>query len=176
MQSVIRLTDSTAGLYASSKAAVHGECVLSDISILSDTKQILAYGEALSTEVAQFNIRVLLVQPGAHRTQVITTGQANSPSQTKIADYEKMREGAIARYANQNGKQPGDAEKAMRAVVDVVRGEGKAAGKPWPLWLVLGKDAEEDLRAHCKERLRNLDEWSEITRSTTVDSDDVVLI
>ncbi|KAF7794087.1 hypothetical protein EIP86_005217 [Pleurotus ostreatoroseus] len=144
--------------YASSKAAVH------------------AYGEALSTEIAQFGLRVLLVQPGAHRTDVITSAYANILLETKIPDYEEMREKGFARYANQNGKQPGDALKAMQAVVDVVRGEGKAAGKEWPLWLVLGNDAEDDLRVHCEQRLKNLEEWLDITRSTTVDDGDVVLI
>ena len=136
----------------------------------------IAYGEALSTEIAQFGLRVLLVQPGAHRTDVITSAYANILLETKIPDYEEMREKGFARYANQNGKQPGDALKAMQAVVDVVRGEGKAAGKEWPLWLVLGNDAEDDLRVHCEQRLKNLEEWLDITRSTTVDDGDVVLI
>ncbi|PSR71423.1 hypothetical protein PHLCEN_2v12690 [Hermanssonia centrifuga] len=65
----------------------------------------------------------------------------------------------------------------MEALVDVVKCEGKAAGRALPLWLVLGKDAEEDLRQSCVERLKNLDEWQDITRSTSVDDEaSVVLI
>ena len=90
--------------------------------------------------------------------------------------HQEMRERGLARYANQNGKQPGDATKAMKAVIDTVKGEGLAAGKPWPLWLVLGRDAEEDLRTHCTQRLQNLDQWQEVARSTTVDDENVVLI
>lgn len=121
-------------------------------------------------------MRVLLVQPGAHRTEVITSARANILLEKKIPDYEEMREKGFGRFANQNGKQPGDALKAMEAVVEVVKGEGRAAGKPWPLWIVLGTDAEEDLRVHCEQRLKNLDEWCDVTRSTTVDDGDVVLI
>ena len=135
-----------------------------------------AYAEAMSTEVAQFGIRVLIVQPGAHRTDVITTARDNILTQTEIDDYREMRERGFARYANQNGKQPGDAMKAMTAVADVVRGEGSAAGKPWPLWLVLGRDAEQDFRNHIVQRLQNLDEWADVTRSTTVDDGNVVFI
>ncbi len=136
-----------------------------------------AYAEALSTEIAQFGIHILIAQPGAHRTDVITSSRSNILQDKRIPDYETMREGGLARYANQNGKQPGDPHKAMEALVDVVRGEGKAAGRPLPLWLVLGKDAEEDLRQSCVERLKNLDEWQDITRSTSVDDEaSVVLI
>ena len=64
----------------------------------------------------------------------------------------------------------------MTAIADVVRGEGPAKGKPMPLWLLLGKDAEEDLRENVKVRLENLEEWKEITRSVVVEDDNVVLI
>ena len=116
------------------------------------------------------------MQPGAHRTEVITSAQQNVVAERRIDDYAKMREAGASRYANQNGKQPGDPEKAMKALIDVVRGEGLAAGKAWPLWLVLGRDAEEDLRNSCVQKLQNLDEWAEVTRSTTVDDENVVFI
>lgn len=64
----------------------------------------------------------------------------------------------------------------MTAIVDVVRGEGLAKGKPMPLWLLLGKDAEEDLRENVLVRLENLEEWKEVTRSVGVEDDNVVLI
>ena len=76
----------------------------------------------------------------------------------------------------QNGKQPNDPVKAMSAVVDVVRGEGLAAGKPTPLWLVLGQDAENDLRERARVRLENLEEWKDVTRSVAADDGNVVVI
>lgn len=87
-----------------------------------------------------------------------------------------MRQGAIKRYNAQDGKQPSDPVKAMTAIIDVVRGEGPAKGKDWPLWLVLGKDAEADLRENCEVRLKNLDEWKDVTRGVAVDDDHFVLI
>jgi hypothetical protein len=92
-----------------------------------------------------------------------------------IPDYQQLREALAAKYAMQNGKQPGDPEKAMSAIVDVVRGEGMAAGRPMPLWLVLGTDAEQDLRDFCADRLKNLNEWQDVTRSCAVSGDYVLV-
>jgi hypothetical protein len=66
--------------------------------------------------------------------------------------------------------------KAMSVIVDVVRGEGPAKDKPMPLWLVLGKDSEEDLRENIEVRLKNLEEWKDVTRSVSVEDDNIVLI
>ncbi|EKM56916.1 uncharacterized protein PHACADRAFT_208084 [Phanerochaete carnosa HHB-10118-sp] len=146
------------GAYASSKAAIH------------------AWGECLSTEVKPFGIHVLIAQPGAHRTGIIATAQAHWLGGDTIEDYDSMREAAAKRFRNQHGKQPNDSMKSMSVLADVVRGEGPAKGKQMPLWLVLGKDAEEDLRANVQQRLENLDEWKDVTRNVVVDSDDAVLI
>ncbi|KAJ3556742.1 hypothetical protein NM688_g1852 [Phlebia brevispora] len=148
------------GAYSASKAAVH------------------AYGEGLSTELAPFNIRVLLVQPGAHRTAGIPNMFKNSLAGDgdAIRDYDGMRTLGNARFRAQEGKQGGDAVKAAEAIADVVRGEGRAAGRPFPLWLVLGKDAEDDLRANLKQRLQNLDEWQDVTRSTTIETQDSIVL
>ena len=59
--------------------------------------------------------------------------------------------------------------------MDVVRGEGVAAGREMPLWLVLGTDAEQDLRDFCADRLKNLDEWQDVTRGCAVKGDFVLV-
>ncbi|KAI0086748.1 hypothetical protein BDY19DRAFT_958428 [Irpex rosettiformis] len=143
--------------YNSSKAALH------------------AYAETLQNEIKQFGIRVFIAQPGAHRTDVITTSISNNLTREKIPDYEDMRAALAARYWKQNGMQPGDPEKAMSAVVDVVRGEGVAEGRTMPLWLVLGTDAEQDLRDFCADRLKNLDEWQDVTRGCAVNGEFVLV-
>ena len=171
------------GAYSASKAAVH------------------AYGESLSTELAPFGLRVLLVQPGAHRTHGIPnmfrpanrlasprsppitndasplsshtpspTDEHPTPSPAGIPDYTPLRTHGEARLRAQQNRQPGDAAKAARAIADVVCGE-----RPCPLWLVLGRDAEDDLRQSIEMRLRNLDEWREVTRGTGVDCEEGVV-
>ncbi|KAF8838181.1 NAD(P)-binding protein [Paxillus ammoniavirescens] len=137
------------GFYGSSKAAVQ------------------TMGETLAIELAPLNIRVLIVEPGSFRTEGIYTNlfDVSNP----ICDYDEQRADSLATYNVLDGKQPGDPVKAMNAVVDVVRGEGVAAGKEWPLYLVLGRDAEIDIRNKCAKMIRHLDEWSDVVRGVDID-------
>ncbi len=57
----------------------------------------------------------------------------------------------------------GDATKAMDVLVDVVRGEGKARGKEWPLYFVFGPGGEKAVRHKCEKILRVMDEWKDVT-------------
>ncbi|KAJ7640810.1 hypothetical protein DFH06DRAFT_1334529 [Mycena polygramma] len=131
------------GPYGSSKAAVH------------------ALAETLSTELAPFNIRVLLVQPSAFRTRMVRLAE-NYNLSNRIPVYDNVREANMGSYAARDGQQAGDPDKAMEAVVDVVRGEGAARGKTWPGYLLLGKEADRDVRAKCKVMTDHLDEWKEV--------------
>ncbi|KAF5370913.1 hypothetical protein D9615_009789 [Tricholomella constricta] len=130
------------GPYACSKAAVH------------------SLTETLSAELAQFNIRVLLVAPGSFRTEGIYGQDYNTTN--PIAANDAMRELSFSRFKAIPGTEKGDPDKAMEAVVDVVRGEGIAKGRPWPGYLVLGEDAEKDVRDKCNKVLRVLDEWKDV--------------
>ena len=56
----------------------------------------------------------------------------------------------------------GDKNADGGIVVDVVRGEGAAVGREWPLWLVLGRDAYTDVRAKCERVLRTMDAWEDV--------------
>ncbi|ESK91167.1 short-chain dehydrogenase reductase sdr [Moniliophthora roreri MCA 2997] len=131
------------GLYASSKAALR------------------VYSETLATEVSQFNIRVMIVEPGAFRTE----GILSMPYHTEhpISDYDATREKAVATFRATVGTQRGDPDKAMELLVNVVRGEGKAGGRPWPLYLPLGEDAEQAITEKCKKMLDAVDAWKNET-------------
>ncbi|KAG2369647.1 hypothetical protein BDR07DRAFT_1323020 [Suillus spraguei] len=132
------------GFYAASKAAVH------------------AMSESLASELEPFNIRVLLVEPGGFRTEGILGNQWDCSN--PIPDYDDQRADGCANFSKLAGKQPGDPDKAMEIVVDVVKGEGCARGREWPLYLVLGKDAEVDIRNKCAKVLRHLDDWNDVVR------------
>lgn len=119
-------------------------------------------GETLAVELAPLNIRVLIVEPGSFRTEGIYINAFDDSN--PIPDYEEQRADSLITYNALDGKQPGDPVKAMNAVVDVVRGEGAAAGREWPLYLVLGKDAERDVRAKCARMIQHLDEWGDVVR------------
>ena len=62
-----------------------------------------------------------------------------------------------------NRKDIGDVEKGMDAVVDLVRGEGQAAGKrSWPLWVVLHEEAIANVRDRLTKMSNTIDEWESL--------------
>ncbi|KAH7926596.1 NAD(P)-binding protein [Leucogyrophana mollusca] len=137
------------GFYGSSKAAVH------------------ALTETLSLELSAFNIRVLLVEPGAFRTENIYGYAFHTDN--PIPENDPLRAKGQVIFTSVAGTQPGDPNKAVEVIVDVVRGEGVAAGRDWPLYLVLGKDAERDIRFKIQKVLKHLDDWSDVVRGVDLD-------
>ncbi|KAJ7720465.1 hypothetical protein DFH07DRAFT_933087 [Mycena maculata] len=137
------------GLYSSSKAALR------------------VFSETLASEVAPFAIRMLIVEPAAFRTDALIKNTVYMGN--KIPDYDAMRAEAVKRYKNTQRMLKGDPVKAMEAVVDVVRGEGKAAGRPWPLYLILGDLGVSGVTEKCDRILHLLEDWKDV--STGLDYD-----
>ncbi|KAK7049935.1 hypothetical protein VNI00_005365 [Paramarasmius palmivorus] len=154
-RSVWRADTPGIGAYAASKAAIHGKA-----SFILDMTPIT---EALAVEVAQFNIRVLLVAPGAFRTENIY----GIPFHTSnpIPDYDPMRKSIMAAVATIPGSEPGDPDKGMEVIVDVVRGEGAAKGKNWPGTLLLGEDAVSTFNRHWEILKKSVDEWFQVIKN-----------
>ena len=75
----------------------------------------------------------------------------------------------MAVYNAISGSINGDPDKAAEAIVDVVRGEGIAKGRPWPEYLFLGDGAEVSVREKCSKVLKVLDEWVDVTRNVNFD-------
>ncbi|KAJ7086228.1 hypothetical protein C8R44DRAFT_752636 [Mycena epipterygia] len=143
---------SCTGLYASSKAAVR------------------AFSETLATELAPFSIRMLIVEPAAFRTNALIKNSVYTGN--AIPDYDAMRDAAIERYKKTHRMLKGDPAKAMEAVTDVVRGEGKAAGKPWPLFLILGDLGVSGVTEKCDQILHLLEDWKEVSTGLDIDPED----
>ena len=114
---------------------------------------------------------MLNVAPGAFCTRA--THGHGFYDQNKLASYDDIRNTATKRYASIPVKAKGDPAKAMEVLVDVVRGEGVARDKPWPEVLVLGEDAEVDIREKCERTLRMLDRWKTVSASLNVDGGDM---
>ena len=140
-----------AGLYAASKAAVH------------------AVGETYASELRPFGIRVLIVAPGAFRTEGVHAYPATINNH--VPAYDDMRNAGMARFTALAGHEKGDPAKAMELLVDVVKGEGRAAGREWPLWLVLGRDAYVDIRAKTQKLLATMDAWEDVATDLEFDCD-----
>lgn len=103
------------GLYNASKFAVEG------------------LSEALAEEVAPFGIKVIIVEPGAFRTDFL--GRSIAAGATRLSAYEPTS-GATRNFSAANdGAQPGDPRKGMTVLMKAI-----LADQP-PLRLPLGRDA-----------------------------------
>ena len=56
--------------------------------------------------------------------------------------------------------------KGAEVVVDLIKGEGDAAGKPFPRALVLGKDCYAMAENASRSALSSLEEWKDVSLST----------
>lgn len=75
--------------------------------------------ETLRQEVEPFGVRVLLVEPGAFRTKAFA-GFRNEPVTETVDAYVPMVEGVKAAFVDHNGKQEGDPERGVQAVISAM--------------------------------------------------------
>ncbi|KII85845.1 hypothetical protein PLICRDRAFT_178156 [Plicaturopsis crispa FD-325 SS-3] len=137
------------GIYASSKAAVR------------------VIGETMAAELAQFSIRVTVLEPASFATNTLAATElyVDNP----ILDYDAMREECKGLYAQFVGFAKGSPAKAMDLLVDVVKGEGKAKGKPFPMTLAMGHEADRDIRLKVKKTMEELEIWSDVIKDLDFD-------
>ena len=113
--------------------------------------------EALAAEVAPHGIRVLIVEPGAFRTELFGGGFKTMPERPEYA----ASVGPTRQYVlDSAGKQPGDPVKAAKAIVDAV-----AAGSP-QLRLPLGADAVQMIRGKLAQIGSDVDATEAAAKAT----------
>ncbi len=111
--------------------------------------------EALRGELAPFGIKVMAVEPGPFRTDFL--GRSGKEAKLRITDYEDTVGKTRDYFKTQAGKQPGDPQRAIEAVVEAISAE-----KP-PKHLLLGKIALGRFRTHLQEWNEELDQWADLT-------------
>ncbi len=111
--------------------------------------------EALGMELEPLGVHVTIIEPGPFRTEFL--GTSGKKSNELIADYAGTAHKTRAYMDAQNGKQAGDPQKAVEAIVAAV-----SAPKP-PRHLLLGKLALERFRAKLKSWDEEIAEWEETT-------------
>ncbi|KAL7794461.1 hypothetical protein V8C37DRAFT_376735 [Trichoderma ceciliae] len=126
------------------------------------------FSEALATEVGVFGIRVLLVEPGSFRTNLVTN--LTVPAR-RISDYDNTPARGLVDYQHaSNGKQPGDPIKAGKTIVDVATdaaGDALAKkGRGEVLRVLLGTDCFDLAKQKLKTIEQQLDLTEEIAKST----------
>ncbi|WP_432845644.1 oxidoreductase [Amycolatopsis sp. CA-161197] len=113
--------------------------------------------ESLRQEVEPLGLRVMVVEPGAFRTKTGSVGYSHSATPIR-EDYEGTVGVLRDALVKMNGTQPGDPERAARAVVDAV-----ASGRP-PHRLVLGGLGFEQVTAKLEAMLAETRAWEDVAR------------
>ena len=116
--------------------------------------------EALSAEVAPFGIKVLIVEPGAFRTNLAGAAMKHMPI---LAPYREIVGGTREFAYSMHQSQEGDPMKAAAAIAQAL-GAAKT-----PLRLQLGSDAVEAVRVHTEHILSDLEAWQTVAVNTKFD-------
>lgn len=135
-----RTSNPGSGYYSASKFALEG----------------LSY--ALRMELAPLGIRVVVVEPGAFRTDF--AGRSLHQSPRAIEDYAQTSGLRRKEHDHSDGTQPGDPARAAQAIRTI------AADKNPPLRVVLGSDAISVIDAELNRERAELDGMRQLSAST----------
>jgi NAD(P)-dependent dehydrogenase (short-subunit alcohol dehydrogenase family) len=116
--------------------------------------------EAVAAELAPLGIRVLIVEPGSFRTELLGSSLRAAPP---IDAYAETVGATRAYVEGENGRQAGDPAKAAAAILAALDADDP------PLRLVLGADAVEAIRAKHEALSSELARWEEVGRATGFD-------
>ncbi len=143
-------------------SSMGGQMSFAGFSAYSATKFALeGFSEALADEVAPFGIKVLIVEPGAFRTELFEAYGASQETSTYSSTV-----GATRTMIRSNaGKQPGDPAKAAAAILSAL-----AADDP-PLRLPLGGDAVDAVTGHLDKVRAEIAAWEDVARGTALEGE-----
>jgi NAD(P)-dependent dehydrogenase (short-subunit alcohol dehydrogenase family) len=116
------------------------------------------FSESLADEVAHLGIKVTIVEPGPHRTHFASPRSARVAD--PIQDYAESVGQAREMFADLDGAQPGDPERAAQAILETVDADDP------PLRLPLGQMALDNIRAKLDGQLAELKRWERLSAST----------
>ena len=114
------------------------------------------FSEVLASEVAPFGVKVIIVEPGAFRTD----WQGPSMQRHDVGPDYVATVGEVHRMREQtDGAQPGDPARAARILLEVVGRDDP------PRRLLLGADAVTQARDAGRRRAEELERWAELSAS-----------
>ena len=109
-----------------------------------------------------------LLCPGYYQTKIMSpTNVKTAP--LRIPEYEETDKAISGFVAATNGNQPGDTRKLVERIIDVVKSEGMAAGKPIRQRLPMGRDSMAVIKKKCEATLKLCEEWETLITSTDIE-------
>ncbi|KAJ9144917.1 NAD(P)-binding protein [Pleurostoma richardsiae] len=139
--------DPAASAYCASKFALEGaiECLYKELTLVAPA------------------IKVLIVEPGYYRTRAFTNINYGA---ARVSAYAQFSAGSRAYVKGVVGNEPGDPDRAVERIVELVKGTGMASGRTVPLRVPLGSDGLARVKAKCEDMLKVCDEWEDVAKST----------
>lgn len=129
-----------------------------------------SFAETLHKEVSPLGIRCVAFECGGVATRFFEPREKD-----QVADRKGIHSPIEAYVPGMNefmnviselGIPTGDATKMSKAMVDVVRGEGRAAGRPWSSRIALGSDAVRWSKLKRQQEGVVMDRWEDIGVAT----------
>ncbi|KAK3385403.1 hypothetical protein B0H63DRAFT_472862 [Podospora didyma] len=138
-----------------------------------------AYVEALHKEVSPLGIRCVAFECGGFPTHLGQPRESSSSSIAPPAFGSELYPAGLGALLSMFGSDPprfmpGDLSKVAPRIVDVLKREGAAAGRPWAVRVVFGSDAHASIKQKCDEMLALLDRWKDVSYATDRDGYDHV--
>ena len=113
------------------------------------------FSESLAEEMKPLGVRVTVVEPGPFRTDFL--GRSGKLAKRELIEYAATAGKAREYLKTQSGRQPGDPQKAVEAII-------AAANSPKPpLHLILGRIALTRFRHKLSDWQQEIAEWESLT-------------
>ncbi|MFB8759527.1 SDR family NAD(P)-dependent oxidoreductase [Streptomyces nigra] len=143
-------------------SSMGGQMSFAGFSAYSGTKFALeGMSEALADEVADFGVKVLIVEPGAFRTSLFETGRAGASADSGLYPKVSATRGFVG---SGDGAQPGDPAKAAALILAALEAERT------PLRLPLGDDGVSAVLGHLDQVREGIAPWEKSARATAFDA------
>ncbi|OIW22843.1 NAD(P)-binding protein, partial [Coniochaeta ligniaria NRRL 30616] len=132
---------------------------------------LTTYVEGLAKEVRPFGIRCMTIESGGFPTHL---GQPREAGDTAfgaptdgVAEYGPLFGEVVGMFGTDPMSfMPGDLTKVGPTIVDIVKGEGVAAGKKWAVHVVIGSDSYAHIKQKCEQELQLLETWKDVSFHT----------
>ena len=145
-------------------SSIAGRLAMPGSAYYSATKFALeGLSDALRKEVEPLGIKVMIVDPGAFRTEF--AGRSLKQAKANIADYAATAGPRRKENDHSHGTQPGDPARAATAIIQAV------AGPRMPFRLLLGSDAVRIVAAELADQVAEIEEWKALSASTDFPDD-----